>query len=552
MPVISFKYSDLCSLIGQDVPMETLADRIPMIGADIEHAEKGCDDMSVEFFPDRPDLYSVEGTARGMRAFLGIETGMKTYEITKSDVDVYIDESVKNVRPYFLCGIVRGVNIDDNMLKSIMEMQEKLHTTIGRKRKKLAIGIHDLDKVHAPFTYRLAEPHSIRFIPLAKTEEMDMEEILTKHEKGRDYAHLLKGYKDYPIILDKDNQVLSFPPIINGSLTTVTTNTHNLFIDVTGFDRKAVKGALDIVASALAERGGKIESVTMHEDGKTFQSPDFTPAEYTFSAAECNKYLGTNLSSEDMTNALAKMGMDSKADGDSVHVTVPPFRLDIMHKVDLFEDVGIGYGFENFGGKYALSQTAGGLEPINSFSENIRDIMVGLGYMEVTTLTLINDKDEFETSKLPWMDNVRVLNPATEDVTCLRSYLMPSLINILRHNKHRDLPQRIFEVGNVVRNNVTEVHLCAMETASKVSFTGIKSVTEAALREMGCEYELKPTDIKTFIEGRGAEIYFKGKAIGMFGEMAIEVVTGYEITHPIAFFELDLGPIIAENKDTMF
>ena len=552
MPVINFKYSDLCSLIGQEVPMETLADRIPMIGADIEHAEAGCDDMSVEFFPDRPDLYCVEGTARGMRAFLGIEKGMKTYDVTKSDIDVFVDDSVRNVRPYFLCGVVRGVDIDDNMLKSIMEMQEKLHTTIGRKRKKLAIGIHDLDKINAPFTYRLAEPRSIRFVPLAKTEEMDMEEILTKHEKGRDYAHLLKGYDKYPIILDRDNNVLSFPPIINGSLTTVTTDTHNLFIDVTGFDRKAVKGALDIVATALAERGGRIESVTMHESGKTFQSPDLTPAEYRISAAECNKYLGTDLTSKQMVDAFAKMGLDAVADGDELKVTVPAYRLDIMHKVDLFEDVGIGYGFENFGGKYTLQQTSGVLEPVTSFSEDIRDVMIGLGYMEVMTLTLINDKDEFETSKLPWMDNVRVLNPATEDVTCLRTYLMPSLINILRHNKHRDLPQRIFEVGNIVRDNVIHVHLCAMETASKVSFTGIKSVTESVLREMGCEYELKPTDIKTFIDGRGAEIYFKGKPIGMFGEMAIDVVTGYEITHPIAFLEIDLGPIIADHKDTMF
>ena len=552
MPVINFKYSDLCSILGQEVPMETLADRIPMIGADIEHAEAGCDDMSVEFFPDRPDLYSVEGTARGLRAFMGFQTGMKNYPIKESGLDVFIDPSVKAVRPYFLCGIVRNVDIDDNMLKSIMEMQEKLHTTIGRKRKKLAIGIHDLDKVEAPFTYRLAEPHSIRFVPLAKTEEMDMEEILSKHEKGRDYAHLLEGYKDYPIILDSKDRVLSFPPIINGSLTTVTTDTHNLFIDVTGFDRKAVKGALDIVSSALAERGGSIESVTMHEDGKSFQSPDFTPAEYEISIAECNKYLGKHLSGDEMVAALAKMGMDATADGDRLKVTVPPYRLDIMHKVDIFEDVGIGYGFENFGGEYSLRQTAGGLEPVTSFSESLRDIMVGLGFMEVTTLTLINDKDEFEISRLPIMENVRVLNPATEDVTCLRSYLMPSLVNILRHNKHRDLPQRIFEIGNVVRDNLTQVRLCAMYTASKVSFTEIKSITESILRELGCEYEIKATDIGTFIDGRGAEIVYKGRSIGFFGEMTIEVVTGYEITHPIAFVELDLEPIIEDNRSTMF
>ena len=552
MPVINFKYSDLCSIIGKDIPMDTLAERIPMIGADIEHAEAGCDDMSVEFFPSRPDLYSVEGTARGLRAFLGIETGLRTYDVSRSDIDVYIDDSVKPVRPYFLCGVVKGVSISDDMLRSIMEMQEKLHATIGRKRRKLAIGIHDLDKVNGPFTYKAADPHSIRFVPLAKTEEMDMEDILTKHEKGRDYAHLLEGCKQYPVILDRDGRVLSFPPIINGALTTVTTETRNLFIDVTGFDRRTVKGALDLVCTSLAERGGRIESVTMHEGDGSFQSPDLTPSRYSISADECNRYLGTELSPGDMVEALGKMGMDAEAHGDSIDVTVPAYRLDIMHRVDLFEDVGIGYGFENFGGEYSLEQTSGGLEPANTFSEDVRDIMVGLGFMEVMTLTLINDREEFEISKLPGVENVRLLNPITEDVTCLRSYLMPSLMNILRHNKHRDLPQRIFEVGNVVRDDLIQVRLCAMYTASKVSFTEIKSITESVLREMGCEYELRNTEIETFVPGRGAEIYYKGRSIGMFGEMAIDVVTGYEITHPVAFMELNLDPLINDRKGTMF
>ena len=279
----------------------------------------------------------------------------------------------------------------------------------------------------------------------------------------------------------------------------------------------------------------------MHRDG--FNLP---------SAAECNTYLGTKLKPSEMVTALGKMGLDAVASGDNVNVTVPTYRLDMLHKVDIFEDIGIGWGFENFGGSYTLTQTSGGLLAENEFSDGLRDILVGLGFMEVMTLTLINDRDEFEISKLPVMENVRVLNPATEDVTCLRSNLMPSLVNILRHNKHRDLPQKIFEIGNVVRDDRTQPHVCAMYTASKVSFTEIKSITESVLREMGCEYELKATDIKTFIDGRGAEIYYKGNPIGMFGEMAIEVVTGYEITHPIAFMELDLEPIIEDHKGTMF
>ena len=552
MPVINFKYSDLCTMLGRKVPEETLIERIPMIGADMGDTEGDTDDMSVEFFPDRPDLYSVEGVARALRAFLDIEPGMRTYPVHESDVEVFVDSKVESVRPWFLCGIVRGVEVTDELLRSLMEMQEKLHVTIGRKRSKLAIGIHDLSKVSPPFTYTLKEPHSVRFVPLAMDEELDMEEILERNEKGRMYNDLLKGMSEYPVILDCDGQVLSFPPIINGRLTTVTVGTRDLFIDVTGIDRKAVKGALDIVCTALAERGGRIESVLMHYGPETFRSPDLTPAKRTISADACDRFLGREIGPEGTVEALKRMGLDAVAAGDDVEVTIPAYRLDMMHDVDVYEDVATGYGFERFGGAYHVQQTPGALLPETAFSDSVRDVMIGLGFTEVSTLTLSNQKDEFSISGLPEVDVVRVLNPITEDHTCLRAYLTPSLVRILRHNKHRDLPQRIFEIGYVVRDEKTCLHLCAMATASKVPFTDIKSWTESFLREAGVAYSLEPCSFRTFVPGRGAVVSYEGREIGFFGEMDPEVVVDFGITHPIGFFEIDLEPIIAGKKDTLF
>lgn len=552
MPVINFKYSDLCTMLGEQVPEQKLVERIPMIGADMHETEGDSDDMTVEFFPDRPDLYSVEGLARALRAFLDIKPGMETYPVSDSDVEVFIDESVKAVRPYFLCGIVRDVEITDEFLRSLMELQEKLHITIGRKRSKLAIGVHDLSKVEPPFTYRLAGPKTVRFVPLAMDEEMDLDEILLKNEKGKEYNRLLAGMSEYPVILDRDGQVLSFPPIINGRLTTVTVGRHDLFIDVTGNDRKAVKGALDIVATALAERGGRIETVIMHDRGETFRSPDLSPAVRRISVKECDRFLGRQLGPDGTVECLRRMGLDAVADGDYVTVTIPSTRLDIMHDVDIFEDVATGFGFDNFGGSYDVGQTTGALLPETTLSEGIRDVMVGLGFTEVNTLTLSNPDEEFGISRLPEMDVVRVLNPITEDHTCLRANLAPSLVKILRHNKHRDLPQRIFEVGYVVRDELTKLHLCAMATASKVTFTEVKSWTESFLREAGVQYTLDQCDFETFVPGRGASIVMDGKVIGIFGEMAPSVVVGYEITHPVGFCEIDLEPIIANKKDTLF
>ncbi len=554
MPVINFEYDDLCELMGKKVQQNVLVERIPMIGADMHDTEGNENEMSVEFFPDRPDLFSVEGLARGMRAFLDIEPGLKKYDVIPTDITVHTEDKVLGIRPYFLCAVVKDVTIDDGFLRSLMELQEKLHITIGRKRSKFAIGIHDLDKVEPPFTYTAVKPKDKMFIPLAKTEEMNLDEILTSHEKGIAYAHLLEGLSEYPIITDVKGRVLSFPPIINGALTTVTTQTHNLFVDVTGMDRKAVKGALDIVVTALAERGGKICSVHM-TGNEDCVSPDLSPVERSVSSTECQRFLGLSIGREGVISTLRRMGMDAvpdPSDEDRVNVFYGTTRLDIMHDVDIFEDVATGYGFEKFGGGYRVDQTLGHLTPDTIVSDGVKDVMIGLGYTEVMTLTLSNEREEFRISCLPEMESVRVTNPITEEHTCLRSYLMPSLMRILRHNKHRDLPQKIFEVGYVIRDTKTIPHLCALATASKESFTEMKSTTESVLRELSIEYTLSACDYPVFVAGRGAFVDVDGEHIGMFGEVSPQVVTDFEITHPIIMFEMNLTPLISRNACKLF
>lgn len=543
MPVINFNYRDLCSLIGEDVPKETLISRIPLIGADMHYTDGDEDEMSIEFFPDRPDLFSVEGVARAMRAFLDIKPGMKEYDVIETDIEVKVDKSVESVRPYILCAVVLGVKISDDMLRSLMEMQEKLHLTIGRKRSKVAIGIHDLDKVDPPFVYKAVPPKEISFVPLAKTEKWDLDEILKKHEKGKDYANLLKGKKTYPIILDAKKDVLSFPPIINGALTTVTTDTENLFIDVTGTDLRTVKGSLELIVTALAERGGKIGSVKMIGTSVPV-SPRLLPTEWKISVKNCEKFIGKDIGAKEIVSSLERMGMDATVKGDAVTVTAPSTRLDLMHPVDIYEDVAIGYGFEKFGGDHGLTQTIGEMSDVTYVSERLRDVMIGLGYTEVTTLTLSSEKDEFELTGLPVKSVVKVLNPITEDHTCLRSSLMPSLMKILRRNKHRDLPQKIFEVGDVVCEAKKQRRLCALSTHSRASFTEAKSIAESVLREMHIEYTLKQCQYRTFIDGRGAEIISEGKQIGYFGELDPQVIIDFDIDHPIILFELNVSPYI--------
>jgi phenylalanyl-tRNA synthetase beta chain len=259
MPSVEYDMGDLTGLLGRKYETAHLRERIPMMGVDMEALDEA--KIVVEVFPNRPDLLNIEGFARALKGFLGAETGYKEYPVGKSDVVLYIDPSVDGIRPNVAAGVVLGLDMDEHTIKSIMDMQEKLHLTHGRNRMKVAIGVHDLDRVKPPFTYKAADPDSISFIPLEMDRPLTLRQILKEHPKGCDFAWCLEGKKKYPVFTDSGGDVLSFPPIINGELTKLTEHTSNLFIEMTGNSQQAADTALNIIVCALADRGGKIQTV---------------------------------------------------------------------------------------------------------------------------------------------------------------------------------------------------------------------------------------------------------------------------------------------------
>ena len=544
MPVINFNLEDLKSLMGTKMEDREVLDRIPMIGADFHDFDPNTKEASIEFFPNRPDLYSVEGLARGLRAFFDIELGLRTYDISASDIVMKVEPSVKGVRPYVVGAVIRGVVLDDKGIRSLMELQEKLHLTVGRKRAKVAIGVHDLDKVHPPFVYKAVAPSSLSFVPLAKEETMTLAEVLEKHEKGRDYKQLLDGKELYPVILDANNEVLSFPPIINGRLTTVTTETKNLFIDVTGTDQNTINGVLNIVCTSIAERGGVIETITLRGEEKGM-TPNLRPKQWLLDVDRTNAALGLDLEPLAMCQCLTRMGYSAEPKGRKVKVSSSPVRMDLIHVADVVEDVAIGYGYENFGSCKPISRTVGGERRMERVADLVRQMLVGYGHWEVTTLTLSSMEEQFSKVPYPEVQAVEVLNPVSEDHNCLRVHLIPSLLTVLRRSKHRDLPQRIFEVGDVVIDTKRRKHLAVMSIHSKAGFTEMKSLAEGVLKELGVQCSLIPGDLGMFIPGRCAMVKVNGRTVGHFGELHPQVITAYELGHPVIAFELDLQDLMS-------
>jgi len=543
MPVITVDIDDLHGLLGASIEKETLLERIPMLGADIERVDGT--ELSIEFFPDRPDLLSVEGVARALRSFLGIQPGMTRYDVAPPQVKLHVDGSVKGVRPYIGGAVVRDVAMSEELVASLMEMQEKLHLSVGKERSKMAIGIHNLDAVTPPFTYRAVEPHEVSFIPLGTTREMDLAEILRSHDKGKKYAHLLQEHDRYPVIFDRHDNVLSFPPVINGELTVVDLFTENLFIDVTGTSRQAVTTALLIITAALAERGGSLEQVTIVDDD-SMATPDFTPGERAVSLDYVSRLLGRDMADSAVT-AAEKMGLDARLDDDVLHVMVPAWRTDVLHDVDVVEDIAIGYGYNAFTAALPRSMTYGGCISHAALHET----MVGLGFNEVATLSLSGAEEQFERMRLPPREHVAIDNPLSSRHSLVRVSLLPSLLEILMKNRHHDLPQQLYEVGQVVEMGevpCNRVMLAGVKIAARAGFTECKSIVQAILRNLDIDASIVPAEQPSFTGGRCAAVTCNDVRLGVFGEIHPGVITAFDLEYPVIGFELSAEALTAASQ----
>ncbi|MDH5783229.1 MAG: phenylalanine--tRNA ligase subunit beta [Candidatus Bathyarchaeota archaeon] len=550
MPVITLQQERFNKFVGRQLTVEDMAKWLPWLGFDIE--EIGSDCVKVEFNPNRIDFCSYAGIARAFRGLMEWETGLPRYKVKDGKTVLKISKAVSKIRPYMLAAVVRNIKLDDEAIVDLMEIQEDLHWGIGRNRKKASIGVHNLDVVEPPFTFTAVEPDKARFVPLDRAEEMSLREILEKHDKGVAFRHLVDWAPRYPLLIDKDGQVLSMPPIINGELTRVTSKTTNLFLDVTGTDYVAVERSLNVLATALAEMGGTIEKVHVKYPNRTVVSPDLKPQKMKLRINYANELLGLKLSEAQVVESLRKCRLDAKTLRNGiVEVAIPAYRIDVLHEVDLVEEVAIGYGYYRLKPTIPKTLTIGEQHPAQRTANVVRQIITGLGFTEVMNFTLINEVVHYEKMRLKARKAIKLANPVSAEYTILRESLLPNLMKNLRDNKHESFPQCLFEVSDVGRINQRvetrcerRLHVAGVSSHSTANFTEIKSTVEALLHNMGLKrWEIKPTKHSSFIEGRAATIYLKRKEIGVLGEIHPEVLNNFELENPTSAFEIDIEEI---------
>src|SRR3989344_2297357 len=490
MPVVELSYSRLQKLLGK-VSKKQISDSLPFLGLDIESEDK--DLVRVEYSPNRPDYSTDLGIALGLQGLFGIKTGAIKLNIKKSnDYVIHVEPSVTKIRPFVTGIIAKNGRIDDAMIKQLMAMQEDLHFGIGRRRKKSSIGIHDLDKISFPLIYTTTK-RDHRFVPLNSDKELTISEILDNTDVGQDYGAILANSTQVPLILDSKKQTVSFPPIINAAVTTVTTKTKNLFVEVTGINKDDAEDMLSVVATILQTAGFTLVSTKI--SGAKNTSPKLEPKKILINSVLINQMLGLNLTNSQIISSLKKSRLDATLKGKNIVCSIPSYRFDIFGPMDLVEEVTLGYGIQNLEPILSPSQTLGQTNPISIKLKSLSLIMIGLGYTEALNSSLTSKRVLYE------MTNRKPINETT------------SFAGISAHQDS--------------------------------TFTEIKSILQSALKTgFALDIETKTFSHPIFEEGRTASISVHGKTIGIVGEINSKTIENYKIRVPVVGFEISLSGLI--------
>ena len=588
MPVVDVDPDELRRLTGADEKSDDeLRSDLFALGLEYE-GETADGEFQLELAPDRLDRLSVEGVARSLRYQYGIDRGLYVPRTNDPVWTIEVDADVPTHRPCVTGAVVRNVELSESALDSLIQLQEKLHETMGRKRAKGAIGIHDLSMLkgreavpisaeestdgkavsiqshNASIRYTGVEPDGDQFVPLESDEELTPGEVLERHPTGRTYADLVESYDRYPAIYDEIG-LFSFPPVINGRRTEVRPDSRDLFVELTGTDQWTIDMMLNIICYALDARGGTIESVTVAYPEAELVRPDFEVRTKHVTHAAVERTLGIDLDGTTIVDLFERsgLGVTAREEGAGLvyEAEIPPNRVDVLHPVDLVDDVGRAYGFNDLAPRYPDVSTVGGRHEGSRLERAVRDVLVGLGFEDLLNFHLVSEADIFDRMGLEPTDEVvgggepaRIGEPYSEAYELVRTWALPSLVMVLENNTHRRYPQDLAEIGLAARvdraanTNVTEWRTVAAVLARHdASYEDARAKLSALVRSFGGDLETPPAAHPSFIEGRVASVVIDGDDVGVIGELHPSVLVEHDLEVPVVAFEFRLDARVATS-----
>ncbi|MBN1940719.1 MAG: phenylalanine--tRNA ligase subunit beta [Candidatus Diapherotrites archaeon] len=495
---------------------------------------------------NRPDLLSTEGIARELRSRYTKDRGVPKYMVKKSGVTLIVDKNVAKIRPCIAAALIKNIKVTEDFLIQMIQLQEKVCLTFGKRRKEAAIGLYDWKKLKAPMHYKAFKLREKKFIPLEYKVEMDLEEILLEHPKGKEYKHLLEGFDKYPLLLDSKGAVASMPPIINSQLTgKVSEETKEVLVEVTGYTQETVNTALDVMVSAIAERGFSVYSVKIKYPDKTIVTPTFKPKKVTVNLGSVTRLTGLDLTPKQAKELLEKARYNVRTAKGKLLCEYPSYRQDILHEVDVIEDVLISTGYNKIEPAPVELACTGSESSEALAMDSAREICVGMGLQEVLTFTMTSREKQAKKIGLKENDFVEIANPVSINYEVFRKNILPELLDFLGKNKHCLYPQKIFEIGKCLEldeskeNKVREpVKLCVVLSGKGAEFTVIKSALDALCKNMNWEHSIEDSNISFLEKGKQGKVTIGSKK-GFFGELNKKTLEEFGLEMPTACFEIE-------------
>jgi len=551
MPVVELNINRIKKLISGQVTKKKIIENLPFLGLDIESQDG--DQIRVEYSPNRPDYSTDFGIALGLQGLLGTKKGIFKTNIKKEGkYEIKVNSSVSKIRPFVTGIVAKNGIIDDQTIKQLMNMQEDLHLGIGRKRKKSSIGLHDLDKTSFPLTYTTTS-RDHKFVPLNSTVESTISNILTETDVGQNYGWTLGDSKNVPIIIDREENTISFPPIINAAVTTVTTKTKNILVEVTSIDKDAAEDMLSVVSTILHVAGFQISELKI--TGGKNSTPKLNSRIIQYEPKLTAQILGLDISISAMITSLKKCRLDATQNGKKIQCVIPRYRFDIFGSMDIVEEIALGYGIQNLEPKLSTSETLGEKSVITKKLELISKTAVGLGFTEVLNSTLTSENSFVLTNRAQMGSlSLSVLDSKSQEHTILRDLILPGLIENISKNIHESYPQKIFETGIVFRTptKYESQHLGAVMAYKESNFSEMKAILQSILKtglklDMTTEFpnENSNTEYGTriFSKGRFAKVLVQDIIVGYVGEINSDVLDNFKIRTPVVGFDIDLSLI---------
>ncbi len=543
MATITFKTKDLERDLGG---IDRLDERISDYGMEIE--EQGKEEMTFDISPNRPDMLDYNGFVRALGYFSGKEPELGKYDVGKSPaLTVTVTPAVRRIRPYIAAMVVKGANLKGDRLKYLINFTEKFSITYGRRRKKIAMGLHNLEAVKGDLVYDAAANE--KFVPLGTDREMTFGEILEQHNKGIEYADTVaakgkRGRAIYPYLRDSE-KILSMIPIINSKATEVRDSMSSLLIDVTGTDERTVEKTLDILACSFIDSGCKVLPCRILYNGTAMSTPLLKERTIGIRAADAAKTIGVGISAGDIPGYLGRMGYEAKTEGKKVSARVPPYRLDVINEQDVIEDIAIGYGYRKIIPRpIVAADFSGAPHPNAEVREALDALMLGLGYTEALNTVLTNEDINFSRMGRKQERNatVSVARSKTEAISMLRTSIMPQLLQNLGISTSERMPQRLFEIGSVFRVDngkvVEEIMIGFLGEHSKANLAEARTVLNYITGRLGMKATIERGSDPSMIEGRCGAVLIGGKRRGIFGELHPEALSKFGIEEPVVGGEL--------------